>query len=63
MRGDQPDTPLGSVWHRAIAVSLHRPHGFSEIRFDEDSDTLLCQKEGTIVTVLCANRESFSWEE
>lgn len=60
MRGGQPDIPLDSVWHRAIGVTLHRPHGFSEVRFDRDSDTLLCRTEETIVTVLCANQESFS---
>jgi hypothetical protein len=43
-----------------MSVILHRPHGFTEVRFDSESDTLLCRTDGTIVTVLCANRESFS---
>ena len=60
MRGNQPEVSVNVVWHRAKPVTLYRAHGFSEVRFDEDSDTLLCRSGPTIVTVLCADREAFS---
>jgi hypothetical protein len=54
MRGDleRYDFPVCSVWEQAEPVSLNRPHTFTEIRLDEDSQTLLCRRGGTIVTVL-----------
>lgn len=37
---------------RAETISLDRPHDFNEVKFDEESQTLLCRKGNIIVTVL-----------
>lgn len=62
MRGtqDQYDFPFCMIWERAETVSLNRPHDFNEVRFDEDSQTLLCRKQETVVTVLCPQYEPIS---
>jgi len=62
MRGaeDRYDFPP-TIWQRAETVSLNRPNKFSEVRFDNDSGTLLCRSGGTIVTVLYAKWEPFEF--
>lgn len=48
---------LTSAWEAGSVSELARPCGFSEIRFDDRSETLLCARDGKIVTVLHARHE------
>lgn len=59
MRGDndQYDFPVCDVWERSEPVSLNRQHEFKEVRLDEDSQTLICEGDDTIITVLCPDEE------
>lgn len=54
-RGFERD--LASVWSKSRALELARPCGFSEVRHDAQSDTLLCARDGKLVTVLYASHE------
>lgn len=51
------DRDLASVWRESCEIELDRPCGFSEVRHDTQSDTLLCARDGNIVTVLYASHE------
>lgn len=57
IRGNEFDLAVGAVWHRAAAVTLGRPHNFDEIRLDGESNTLLCRRDSSIITVLYAEGE------
>jgi hypothetical protein len=46
-----------SAWRKGNVCDLGRPCGFSEIRYDPPSETLLCARDGEVVTVLDANHE------
>jgi hypothetical protein len=51
------DRDLVSAWSKSRTLELARPCGFSEVRHDAQSDTLLCARDGNIVTVLYASHE------
>jgi hypothetical protein len=49
-----------SAWRTGDVCNLERPCGFSEVRYDTQSETLLCVTGQTLVTVLSAEHETFS---
>jgi hypothetical protein len=51
------DRDLASAWSQSRTLELARPCGFSEVRHDTQSDTLLCARDGNLVTVLYASHE------
>lgn len=56
-RAGDVDRRPATVWHSARRVELRRPCGFSEVRYDSETETLLCAQDRHIVTVLNAAQE------
>jgi hypothetical protein len=56
-RAGDVDRRPATVWHSARRVDLERPCGFSEVRYDSETETLLCVRDRHIVTVLNAAQE------
>ena len=53
------DCPLRQAWDRGDTVTL-KSRDFDRVRYDEQTETLLCVKGQTLVTVLSAEYEIFS---
>lgn len=56
-RSQEFSRTLESAWQNSEVCNLKRPCGFSEVRYDTQSETLLCARDGEIVTVLYAKHE------
>lgn len=58
-RAHELEHRAGQAWHRAKTVLLDSRE-FDRVRYDEQTDTLLCVNGKTLITVLSAEYESFA---
>jgi hypothetical protein len=58
-RAHEFDRMPNHAWHRSKPVELNYL-GFDRVRYDEQTETLLCVNNKTLVTILRAKYESFA---